>query len=468
MTLDLPSSYEQPDGKPIIDSSWAKIFSILDDRPLGERVKEQKKERKKNGEDSGGSELDASEDSDSFGKVWKNQTSGTKQERREEKKQKQKQKGNRDRKKKRKSSMKNGTDSEETLREVKKDKWKSNEDEDIAHAENKYNLKKKERNGKETEELSKNIKKEKWKISNEDEETTTYSNTNKNLSIELKKEKKTKQEGDDNEHANYFRTEKRSREEMEEELEGYEWEPKQEQPDEKNKYAYQKEERDTWYQPIKKFKIMSTPDDRINPPYEVINVYEEKQRMKKEIAKKYESVEFEEEVKRKISTESSDQIDEDSIAFGTFDFSTGRPLPVYLTRLKHQIIPLTQKIKMAKKREKALAAEGKAGENLREFHHWKKVMDKENGLKTIETAASLKKIQKRAQKDKQKHREEWAKREKESKEAQEAHQKKRDRNIKKKKDANLERKINRRWGLKNKTKQRRPGFEGRKKHFINK
>jgi len=423
MTLDLPSSYEQPESKFNVDSSWTKIFSILDpkqkhkkiidDRPLGERVREQRKNRGEgnNEESEGGSEVDntsgtdgfnSSEDSNSFGKRM--MKSNPKQEKRE---QRENQRLDNKREKRRENSRKKRIQQEEE-QEREENGWEPKQEE-------------KPRNHK--------LGKQREKRNRQDMEENGWISKADGLEKEMVLQN------------------------MKDEIET----------------PYIKQEIETPSQPEKKKR----KQEKFHPngngkPYEVINVYEEQKKMKKEIQKKYEGADFEEEVKRKLIPENPDQIEDDSIAFGTFDFSAGRPLPLYLAKRKSQIVPLSTKIKLAKKREKALAEEGKGGDNLREFHQWKNVMDKENGLKLKDSSTHLKKAMKSVKKRKNKHREEWSKREQDQKDNIEAKQKKRERNLKKRKDMNLERKVNRRWGIKTKSKTLRPGFEGRKKHFINK
>lgn len=488
MTLDLPSSNE-PESKLNADYSWSKVFNtadtkktaykeIVDDRPLGERVQEQQRKRK-NGEDSGGSELDisgngwegfaSSEESDSLGmkkKMKKNARLGN-QERlkmkrlEKERKRAEKKMEKRMEKKKQRRMVKQEEEEEE---EVKREKEKEKEEQADGKREKRgWN---REKDGEEEAVAAVKIEKRDWK---------DYAQRNN-------KREKRKRDDDEEEGEQDHRTTKNIKrepediEEMEEEMEGDGWKPKQEEPEEEEEgddeeeddYQEYKRETQSSLPPSKKHSAETKTKSSNGQQYEVINVYDEKRKMKMEAEKKFANKEFEQKVKKQLNLDNSDQSEEDSIAFGTFDFSSGRPLPLYLAKRNRQMIPLTQKIKLAKKREKALAEEGKQGENLREFHQWKRIMDKENGLKLKESSTTLTKTLNTKQKRKKKSKEEWTKREQDQKERQEERQKRREKNIKRKKEMNLERRINRRWGIKTKSKQRRPGFEGRKKHFINK
>jgi len=166
----------------------------------------------------------------------------------------------------------------------------------------------------------------------------------------------------------------------------------------------------------------------------------------------------------------SEPDDRDKPTFGTLKYTDESEIP-RLKPKKHrdQIMTLDEKIAKAERKDKYLSEDTKHAENLREVHRWKRAMDKEKGVNVFKQSTDyLKQAQKQVQKRKEKSKREWEERVKSKEEAQQIKQKKRAHNLKLRKQANLESKIYRRFKVKPSKSKKRPGFEGRKRGFINK
>jgi len=174
------------------------------------------------------------------------------------------------------------------------------------------------------------------------------------------------------------------------------------------------------------------------------------------------------------------EIEKEKPSFGSVEYTSENDLSQFHPKKKkREMITLEKKLEKAEKREKALSEDSKQGENLREIHVWKRVMEKEQGVKTqTQTSAFLKQAMKRVKKRKEKSRTQWEERDKAVVARKEAKQNRRERHLKIKKEMNLEKRINKRFGVRTQSKKEkrqkaknnknRPGFEGRKRNFINK
>jgi len=164
---------------------------------------------------------------------------------------------------------------------------------------------------------------------------------------------------------------------------------------------------------------------------------------------------------------------EEEIQYGTFDFSTGQPIPKYLTKGAKRTKRLEYLLKKAERRKKVLASNSERADQIR----WSSALSKASGVKDFEDTAKMKKLLKKISSKKKKSREEWSRRIEDTKSKQERKQAKRRANISAKVASRKTNKINRRFGIKTKKKsnrsspnnnKKRPGFEGRKQTFLNK
>jgi hypothetical protein len=206
---------------------------------------------------------------------------------------------------------------------------------------------------------------------------------------------------------------------------------------------------------------------------------------------------FEDDVKMKLfgvkpqtaspSSIISPELEED-IKFGTFDFSSGRPLPMYLTSQLPQKKKRSKKVtpfllKQVENKQQILADKSEEGKKKAEKIRWDTIMDRAQGVKVKDDPKLIRKTLKKMKKKKEKSAKEWAKRKEDLEQRILERQKRREENIKSKKEQRKERKINKRLGIKAKSPKpnakskpkaegnkakRRPGFEGRKNNFINK
>eukprot|EP01111_Echinosteliopsis_oligospora_P004796 TRINITY_DN1786_c0_g1_i1.p1 TRINITY_DN1786_c0_g1~~TRINITY_DN1786_c0_g1_i1.p1 ORF type:complete len:374 (-),score=118.75 TRINITY_DN1786_c0_g1_i1:20-1141(-) len=162
---------------------------------------------------------------------------------------------------------------------------------------------------------------------------------------------------------------------------------------------------------------------------------------------------------------------EDNLQFGTFDYSDGKPKPMYLSKKgTPRKKPLAKMIKRAEKIQEQLKDKSEEGQKKAMDYKWDKLERLMKGEKIVDDPKLLKKKAKLRLTQKKKSSLEWSQRNEQVKNDQEARIKKRETNLKakveRKKGANLRRKL----GIKkpkNDNKQRRPGFEGKKKNFIN-
>jgi len=145
------------------------------------------------------------------------------------------------------------------------------------------------------------------------------------------------------------------------------------------------------------------------------------------------------------------------VRYGAIEFNKGTPLPESLAKKKGM-----NKKKLLHKLERE--KEAKNGSNVSEKKAWDKLIAKAKGEKVKDNAALVKKSLKKEEQKKKKSQKEWKARDKESHKKQEMKQKKRSANIAEYLAKKKERRIAKRTG----TKLKRPGFEGKKKKFLNK
>lgn len=156
------------------------------------------------------------------------------------------------------------------------------------------------------------------------------------------------------------------------------------------------------------------------------------------------------------------------IQFGTFDWSTGKPVPTYLAqqRKRPSNHVLLKKAEAEKKKMDELAGT-EEGEAMREDKAWDAIMKRAAGEKVKDKPELLKKSIKRRETQKKKSAAKWKERTDQVSKQQQEKVKKREDNIK----AALQRKRDKRMGIKPADKRggkNRPGFEGKKSGFINK
>jgi len=189
--------------------------------------------------------------------------------------------------------------------------------------------------------------------------------------------------------------------------------------------------------------------------------------------------EYDEDIRRKLlgikkpDSAMSPELEED-LQYGTFDFSTGQPIPKYLTKGAKRTKRLDYLLKKAERRQKVLASNSERADQMR----WSSALGKAGGVKEYDDPKKMKKLLKKISSNKQKSKEEWTKRIEETKAQQERKQARRRANINAKIASRKANKINRRFGVKSKkksnkstspsTNKKRPGFEGRKQSFLNK
>eukprot|EP01123_Difflugia_compressa_P007573 TRINITY_DN2061_c0_g1_i3.p1 TRINITY_DN2061_c0_g1~~TRINITY_DN2061_c0_g1_i3.p1 ORF type:complete len:373 (+),score=122.65 TRINITY_DN2061_c0_g1_i3:30-1148(+) len=154
--------------------------------------------------------------------------------------------------------------------------------------------------------------------------------------------------------------------------------------------------------------------------------------------------------------------------FSKFDFSSGVPVPTYLqNKRKPSKAQLLKKVQEQKKILHELHGT-EEGDALARQEAWDTMKKKAQGEKIKNDPEKLKKSIKRDMQQKKKSKREWDQRVSLQKKSQKEAQKKRQENIEKLK----ERKRDKRQGIKRKktssTKTQRRGFEGEKKHYLNK
>jgi len=169
----------------------------------------------------------------------------------------------------------------------------------------------------------------------------------------------------------------------------------------------------------------------------------------------------------KTQTQPQKNVDDSTIEFATFDFSSGAPVPTYLQNKKRT--SKTQLLKQVQEKKKKLNEQQgtEEGEKLAKQDAWATMKKRAQGEKVKNDVEKLKKSIKRDMSLKKKSKKDWDQRISLQKRSQIAAQKKRAENI----AASKERKRDKRLGIKKKkspSKYQRRGFEGEKKEFINK
>jgi len=150
-----------------------------------------------------------------------------------------------------------------------------------------------------------------------------------------------------------------------------------------------------------------------------------------------------------------------ALEFATFDFSSGKPVPLYLKTNKRKPNKFALLKQAKEQKEKIEALKGtEEGQKLQEDESWKKVMKKASGEKVKDDVDKIKKSIKRDQAKKKKSQNQW-------KQRQDTQSKRQDAAIKKR-EGNIEAARQKRKDRKSGKKTKRPGFEGKKTQIINK
>eukprot|EP01130_Rhizamoeba_saxonica_P001972 TRINITY_DN11791_c0_g1_i1.p1 TRINITY_DN11791_c0_g1~~TRINITY_DN11791_c0_g1_i1.p1 ORF type:complete len:340 (-),score=103.90 TRINITY_DN11791_c0_g1_i1:104-1123(-) len=143
--------------------------------------------------------------------------------------------------------------------------------------------------------------------------------------------------------------------------------------------------------------------------------------------------------------------EDENIEFGTFDYSSGKPVPTYLAQKKKQ--PNTKiLLQRAEARQRKLQElEGtEEGKKLEENQAWDSMIKRARGEKVKDDVKKLKKTIKRKEQKKARSKKKWEERIATQKAAQKKKQVRRERNINMRKKGGS-----------------RAGFEGKKRKFIN-
>jgi len=159
-----------------------------------------------------------------------------------------------------------------------------------------------------------------------------------------------------------------------------------------------------------------------------------------------------------------------SLEFASFDTSSGAPVPEYLKNRKKKP-SRARLLQIAQENKKALEAKKNTpeGQKVIEEHAWDTMLKKASGEKVKDDIGKLKKTVKREEAKKKKSKKEWEQRVSLQKKSQADAQAKRKTNLEERKQTKKDKKM----GItKKKTKGKagpgRPGFEGKKRQFINK
>ncbi|EGG14204.1 hypothetical protein DFA_11973 [Cavenderia fasciculata] len=160
-----------------------------------------------------------------------------------------------------------------------------------------------------------------------------------------------------------------------------------------------------------------------------------------------EEEEEEEEEDEEEEGSEKNKINGDDIQFSTFDFTTGKPLPSYLTQLrtKHKMSK-EELLKRAQLREKIIKRAKETGEGLEiaQTLKWASALDKAKGVKIKDNVKMIKKSIKRDQSKKFKSAREWNQRKRDAESTKSGKIKKREDNI----NAKIQRKKDKRMGIK--------------------
>jgi len=159
---------------------------------------------------------------------------------------------------------------------------------------------------------------------------------------------------------------------------------------------------------------------------------------------------------------------DEAVRFGTFDFSGGKPVPSYLVKKKPKTEALLKKAEAELQYLKSIE-DTESGKEQVEKRMWERLNKKASGEKLKDDPKLLKKTLKREKARKKKSAKEWSERIKAQEEQQKKKAARREANLK----AHSQRKRLKKAGkaakkFANKKKLSRPGFEGKKKHFLNK
>jgi hypothetical protein len=172
--------------------------------------------------------------------------------------------------------------------------------------------------------------------------------------------------------------------------------------------------------------------------------------------------------------------EEENLQFGTFDFSTGKPVPMYLSNKGPKRKNLPRMLAKAEKLQKRLQDESEQGQRKAEQYKWDRMIKKAQGGKVRDNPLLIAKKMANIRKQKKKSAIEWQKRNAQVEKDKDIRLQRRQANIKAKMDRKKMSAIRKTIGaskLKTPSKKhsggkksgtRRPGFEGKKGSFINK
>jgi len=184
--------------------------------------------------------------------------------------------------------------------------------------------------------------------------------------------------------------------------------------------------------------------------------------------------------KKSAPTESISPEEQETLQFGTFDFSTGKPVPMYLSKQpKKQNLP--KMLQEAEKVQKRLQDKSEQGQKEAEQYKWERMMKKAQGEKIRDNPILISRKMKNIKKKKQQSAIKWEKRIDQVEKDKDIRQKKKQANIKAKMDRKKMSSLRKTIGApkiktpkkgkpssKKPNSNRRPGFEGKKGSFINK
>eukprot|EP00727_Mastigamoeba_balamuthi_P010241 m51a1_g584 hypothetical protein (337) ;mRNA; r:6646-8200 len=146
--------------------------------------------------------------------------------------------------------------------------------------------------------------------------------------------------------------------------------------------------------------------------------------------------------------------------FSTFDYSTGKPVPSYLVKNRGN---KKQKPSLRAQLDKAVRDKNRAKEDS--SVQWDAALKRSTGEKVLDDPRLLKKKLKREETRRKKSAAKWEERNRQVAEAQRARQEARTQHLHDRSETRKDRKFGRKQKQQKKT--HRPGFEGKKKSFIN-
>jgi len=183
--------------------------------------------------------------------------------------------------------------------------------------------------------------------------------------------------------------------------------------------------------------------------------------------------------KNKKKHEAVSPDEEENLQFGTFDFSSGKPVPLYLSNKAPKKKNLPRMLVKAEKLQKRLQDESEQGQRKAEQYKWERMIKKAQGTKVRDNPILIAKKMTNIKKQKKKSAIKWEARHAQVEKDKDIRFQKKQSNIKAKMDrkkmSNLRRTIGaskmkspKRAKKQGGNSNRRPGFEGKKGSFINK